>query len=66
MVHAATPDRRARLFGYDRVMVPAIEKRHGAGVLDKTWKEALAATPAERAAYLKACRAASRPTTRQS
>ena len=54
MYHAASPQGRARADGYNQVMGPLVEKKFGAGVLDKAWKEACGTPPEKRAAYLKA------------
>src|SRR3954468_21605685 len=72
MFHAASPQQRAKAVAYNEVMVPAIVKKFGSDVTDKTWKEACEASPATRAKYLAARREAAqaargpstRPTTR--
>jgi hypothetical protein len=74
MFHAASPQVRAKAVAYNDEMLPAIVKKFGSDVTDKTWKEACEASPATRAKYLadrreaaQAARAPStHPTTRSS
>jgi len=68
MFHAASPQQRAKAVAYNEEMIPAIVKKFGSDVTDKTWKEACSATPATRAKYLaarrEAAQAARGPSTR--
>jgi hypothetical protein len=65
MYHAATPpEERCRAQGYDEEMTAVIEKRFGAGVLDKTWKETCALPDAKRAEYLNSRPKPGSPTSR--
>jgi hypothetical protein len=45
MFHAASPQGRAKAVAYNEEMIPAIVKKFGSDVTDKTWKEACNASP---------------------